>query len=59
MPLRKGPDSMKYNIAELTHGKVGARRRKGIATFARNRGITVKQARAEQAWIIAKHKLKG
>ena len=50
---------MKYNVAELTHGKVGARRRKGIATFARNHGITEKQARAEQAWIIAKKKLNG
>jgi len=58
MPLSSGPGSMKSNIRELTTGKVGAARKKGIKTFARTHGISEKQARVEQAWIIAKSKLK-
>ena len=58
MPLTSGPGSMKPNLHELTHGKVGSARRKAIKTLSKKWGVSEKEARAKQAWIIAKNKLK-
>lgn len=58
MALKSGIGSMRYNLIELTTGKVGKSRKKAINTLAKKWGIPKKEARAKQAWIIAKNKLK-
>lgn len=50
---------MKPNIHELTTGKVGSARKKAIKNLAKKWGVSEKEARAKQAWIIAKSKLKN
>ena len=49
---------MKSNIHELTTGKVGSARKKAIKTLASRWGVSEKEARAKQAWIIARKQLK-
>lgn len=58
MPILKGPGTMKSNIHELTTGKVGSARKKAINTLAGKWGVSAKEARVKQAWIIAKANLK-
>lgn len=53
MPLRKGTGSVKYNVKELTKGKVGTSRSKAIKTLAKKHGISMKSARLKQALAIA------
>ncbi len=60
MPLKKGKGSFKFNMDELTKGKVqSSARKKAINTIAKKYGITKTQARAKQAVAIAKSKLRN
>jgi len=59
MPLKTGPGSVKSNVKELTTGKVGSSRKKAIATYAKKKGISKKEAKFRQALIIAKSKANG
>lgn len=58
MPLKTGSKNIRANISELTHGKVGATRKKAIATLAAKRGISKEQARFYQALAIARSQAK-
>lgn len=57
--ILKGPGTMKRNIQELTTGKVGPGRKKAIKTLAEKWGVSQKEARKKQAWIIATKALKN
>ena len=48
---------MKRNLRELTTGKVGSARAKAIKTLASKWGVSPKEAKVKQAWIIAKNAL--
>ena len=54
MPLKTGPGSVRYNVSELTTGKIGTSRKKAIKTLAKKRGISQKKARFIQALAIAR-----
>jgi hypothetical protein len=60
MPLQKGSSekTISKNIGELESTKPSAGRAKGIATLAKNRGITPAKAKAVQAEAIAFSKSK-
>lgn len=56
MPLKSGAGSVKYNVKELTTGKVGSSRAKAIKTLGKKWKVTPKEAKFRQALIIAKSK---
>ena len=56
MPLKSGSGSVKYNVKELTTGKVGSSRAKAIKTLAKKWNVSPKEARFRQALVIAKKK---
>lgn len=54
MPLKKGIENIRKNIEELNKGKVSPSRRKAIATYAKKKGISKKEARFKLSLVIAK-----
>jgi hypothetical protein len=53
MPLLKGKKNISRNIKELTGGKAGKTREKGIQTMMSRYGISHKEAKVKQAVAIA------
>lgn len=56
MALKSGTGSVKYNVKELTKGKVGKSRKKAISTLSKKWKVSKEEARFRQALIIAKAK---
>lgn len=52
-PLKKGSNTVRYNVAELMQPPQSASRKKAIATIARRNNISLKEAQFLQAQRIA------
>lgn len=56
MPLLKGTSNIRKNIVELQTGFMSAKRKKAIRTYARNHGVSFKDAKFQMSLIISKAK---
>lgn len=55
MPLKRGPNSIRYNVTELvTKPVLSQARKKALVTIARKNGISIEQAKLKQALAISK-----
>lgn len=58
MPLKKGKNSIRANVAELMNPVQSSSRRKAIATIARKNNITLQEAQFRQALAISRRQAK-